>query len=166
MKARQFLASIVLLFAALGLQAGEPSRDAAPSAQEMELVKGVVVTGTIKQVVGSFATEGPQPGVGDTFRIDLADLPRERIALVRAPDAGGGGKDGAMPFRGALTFKRIRGDEKIRRAVVDVAASEASQDFRFQVLASDLKKGTKVLMFFYQSGYFIGGMAEAEGVVE
>ncbi|HEV7406605.1 MAG TPA: hypothetical protein VGO11_26880 [Chthoniobacteraceae bacterium] len=156
---------IVLFFAGQGLPADEPSGQPVPSAQEMELVKGVVVTGTIKKVVGSFATEGHQPGAGDTFRIDLANLPKEHIALVRAPDAAGG-KLGGMPFGGALAFQRIRFDEKHGRAVVDVAASEAASDFRFQVLAPSLKKGSKVLMLFYQSGYFIGGMAEAEGVVE
>ena len=52
-----------------------------PSAPAGEL-DGLVVHGTMKQIIGVFGTYG-HPAIGDTFELDLTNLPNEKIELTR-----------------------------------------------------------------------------------
>lgn len=54
-----------------------------PSAEDLALVKSFIVTGTVKQAIGSFNGEGNHLDPGASFEFDLSNLPKEKIQFTR-----------------------------------------------------------------------------------
>lgn len=142
-----------------------------PSAPAGEL-DGLVLHGTMKQIIGGFSTYGPtRPG--DTFEIDLTHLPKEKIDLTRPnfdPE-----KESrpyiALPSAPLIVEKvtvlpkNIGGS--IVRLTTDTAANRTGRHLIIQVTADGLKKGSEVRICFLESSPDrIYCMAEAEGVFE
>ena len=138
-----------------------------PTPDELALVKGYIVSGKLTKVIGEFSTYG-WPEIGDTFEIDLANLPSEKIQFKRPSRMG---DTTYMPFSAPLTIERLRRQQPVTepgRASINLSARDANQKFLIQVRADRLEDGSKVTIYFSNSGIgtFIGGMAEAEGVLK
>lgn len=139
------------------------------SPKDATLVEGLVVKGALTQVIGYFVTYG-RPSVGNTFEIDLSNLPKEKMEFTRnAEDRSGhsGPYPSYIPFSVPLMIERVRQEEPVAkpgRAVIHLSANDGGRKFLIQVQADSLEKGSKVRVLFYQDGGFIGSMAEAEGV--
>lgn len=129
--------------------------------ENADLVKGLTVTGTLRQVIGDFSSHG-RPKVGDTFEIDLDALPKEMIKL--APLKKGG--ISYTPFHAPMVLTLVRQVEEPtvpRRSVIELSAIDRHDKFVIRILAADLAKGSKVRVIFYHPADFLGSMAEAEG---
>lgn len=182
MKQIRLLSIFIYLFAVLAANAGDESpgkgKGAAASApattptnlENIAILKGLIVTGALTKVIGSFNTFG-RPSAGNTFEIDLTILPKEKIQFTRNPadpSAHAGPHPSYIPFLAPLIIEEVlrRPGTKDDHAVINLSARHASGKFLIQVLAESLEKGSKVRILFYQDVGFIGSMAEAEGVLK
>lgn len=141
-----------------------PNVDPATKVENVDLVKGLSVTGTLKQVIGSFGSHGI-PKLGDTFEINLDNLPQEKIKLAPVKI----GESSYMPFHAPMTVTRVQQVKKEsspRRTVIELSAIDRHDKFVIRILAEDLAKGSKVIVIFYHPADFLGSMAEAEGVLK
>jgi hypothetical protein len=141
------------------IQAADVDQEAA------ELLKGLTVTGSLTKVIGGFGSPG-RPEAGDTFEIEFDQLPREMLKLT-AP----GGKEAThyIPFAAPLRMVQVKQSEKAeepRRTAIHLSAADANRKFLVQVIAESPGKGSKVRVYFYEDGGFLGSMAEGEGVLK
>lgn len=162
------LLPLPLAFACLSFSASALAGERAPAEAE-DLVKGFVVTGTLKQVIGNFNSYGT-PGVGNTFTLDLANLPTERIQFTRQPEAGRPDSfPSYMPFSAPLHLEGVRREDPVTkpgRAAINLSTADAGPRFLVQIQADRLEKGSKVrVLFFVGALGFMGSMAEADGVL-
>lgn len=166
------LSASVALAAILGLGCAysqTPNVDPAPKVENADLVKGLTVTGTLKQVIGSFNSFGI-PNIGNTFEIDLSNLPKEKITFTRPKDSADSGLGPSyMPFHAPMSITRVQQVKKAtgpRRSVIELSAIDRHDKFVIRIMAEDLAKGSKVTVIFYHPHDFLGSMAEAEGVLK
>jgi hypothetical protein len=155
-----------LLTATIGA-AAEPTK--LPAADDVAYVKGFILRGMLKQFIGSFNTPG-HPNVGDTFEIDLANLPKNMINFSRAASDLAAYSDphtGYVPFSVPLTIEQVEksipahGSSLIRLSSVD-----AYSKFVIQVRARELVNGATATVFLYsESTGRILCLAEAVGVL-
>ncbi len=161
------LSAAVVCVAMLGFDfaySQTPNVDPVTKVENADLVKGLTVTGTLRQVIGDFSSHG-RPKIGDTFEINLDILPLEKIKLVPLKI----GESSYMPFHAPLTITRVKQVEEEsgpRRTVIELSAIDRHDKFVIRILAEDLAKGSKVRVIFYHPADFLGCMAEAEGVLK
>jgi hypothetical protein len=162
------LAAVLTLAALLGLATAQsPPRNVDPApkvVENVDLVKGLTVTGKLKQVIGHFSSHG-WPQIGDTFEIDLDNLPKEKITLV----PGRAGATSSMPFHAPMAITRVAQVKQMqgkRRTVIDLNAIDIHDKFVIRIIAEDLAKGSKVDITLDHPGDPLGSMAEAEGVIK
>ncbi len=141
----------------------------APSPEHMELVKGLVVAGTLKQVIGTFSSYGT-PSVGNTFELDLSKLPGEKLVFTRIPDASSNRSGPSyIPFSAPMAIEEVRRGSSVTgptRTAIHLSARDAHGKFLIQIITDGLEKGSKVRIGFYKEGGFLGSMAEGEGVLK
>ena len=148
-----------------------PEADPEDKAANADLVKGLIVTGTLKQAIGTFSSFGI-PSVGNTFEIDLTNLPKDKIVFTRPksdPLAQSGASPSYMPFHAPMSVTRVQQVKKEtgpRRTVIELSAIDRHDKFVIRIMAEDLAKGSKVIVIFYHPADVIGSMAEAEGVLK
>lgn len=162
------LSASVAIAAILGLSGAysqTPAVEPAAKVENVDLVKGLTVTGTLKQVIGDFSSHGT-PKIGDTFELNLDTLPKEKIQLTPLKK----GASSYMPFHAPVAITRVKQvKEKSgpRRAVIELSAIDDHSKFVIRIMAEDLAKGSKVRVIFYRpADQFLGSMAEAEGVLK
>lgn len=161
------LPALVVFAAILSLSAANseaPKTEPAAKVENADLVKGLAVKGTLKQVIGEFSSHGP-PAIGDTFEINLDDLPKEKITLVPLRK----GAVSYMPFHAPMALTRVKQVKKEtvpRRTVIELSAIDRDDKFAIRIVAEDLAKGSKVRVIFYHPADPLGSMAEAEGVLK
>lgn len=162
------LSASVAIAAILGLSGASgqtPDVEPAANVENVDFVKGLTVTGTLKQVIGDFSSHGT-PKIGDTFALDLGALPKEKIELTPSK------KDAVsyMPFHAPMAITRVKqakGRSGSHRTVIELSAIDDHSKFVIRIVAEDLAKGSKVRVIFYRpADLFLGSMAEAEGVLE
>ena len=162
------LSASVALAAILGpgwAHSQTPVVEPAAKVENVDLVKGLTVTGTLKQVIGDFSSHGT-PEIGDTFELNLDTLPKEKIQLTPLQK----GAISYMPFHAPMAITRVKQvTEKSgpRRAVIELSAIDDHGKIVIRIMAEDLAKGSKVRVIFYRpADQFLGSMAEAEGVLK
>lgn len=140
-----------------------------PSPEHLELVKGLVVAGTLKQVIGTFSSYGT-PSVGNTFELDLSKLPAEKLVFTRIPDdLSSRSGPSYIPFSAPMTIEQVRRGRAVTgpsRTAIQLSARDAHGKFLIQIITEGLEKGSKVRIGFYKEGGFLGSMAEGEGVLK
>lgn len=155
----------VVTILGLGWAYSQPANvDPAAKVENADLVKGLTVTGTLKQAIGDFSSHGI-PKVGDTFEINFDDLPKQKIELTPLKN----GETSYMPFHASLAVSRVKQVKKEtvpRRTVIELSAIDRHDKFVIRIMAEDLAKGGKVRVIFYHPADTIGSMAEAEGVLK
>jgi hypothetical protein len=158
--------SCFLLIATIGA-AAEPTKP--PAADDVAYVKGFILRGMLKQLIGSFSTFG-HPKVGDTFEIDLANLPKDRINFSRAASdtaANSGPRPAYVPFSVPLTIEQV--EKRIPAhgsSLIRLSSMDASRKFVIQVRVSELVNGATARVFLYEETYgTIQCLAEAVGVL-
>jgi hypothetical protein len=151
-----------LFLNSVALCAAGETQEASPD--KRELVQGLIVQGTLKQVIGHFNTHG-RPEIGDTLELEFDNLPQKMLKLK--PQKNG---SPYIPFSTPLLLTDVKQQsaklEPPRRAVIHLAAGDANSKFLIQIVAESLERGSKVRIYLYQDGGFIGSMAEAEGVLK
>jgi hypothetical protein len=143
----------------------EAEKEAAQTAAVVAQLKGLVVSASLKQSIGSFSSFGA-PAVGNSFEIDFDKLPTEKLTLTAAEPGHG---SHYIPFSGPLRIEYAKQGKKVTgpaRTVINLSAGTAGSMFRIQVLAEGLEKGSKVRVILYRDSGFAGSMAEGEGVVK
>ena len=122
------------------------------------------ISGTMKQIIGTFSTFG-HPHVGDTFELDVSELPKNKIQLVR-PDSEHASP--YIPLPSPLAVDRVQyvnvtpGFHHIR-----LLANDNTTKLVVQVNAQTLEKGQKITIYFYEEfDGNIGCMAEATGIIK
>jgi hypothetical protein len=140
---------------------------ATPHGENADL-SGLIVTGAMKQIIGTFSTYG-HPAVGDTFEIDLTNLPKEKIEFMRdSSKARSGNYPPYIPFSAPLNVERVdkrgKGDGT---SIILLSSRGSSSILLIQVRAEEMGKGSNVRIYFYQETYGrIICMAEADGVLK
>jgi hypothetical protein len=159
------LSSALLCASLLLTHAAQFAAEEAPDDSEARmLVKGLIVEATLQQVIGTFNTHG-RPQIRDKFAIEFDNLPQKMLKLIPAEKGG----SPYIAFSAPLVIERIKRSGKIeppRRAVIHLSASDAQGKFLIQIIAESLERGSKVRIFLYQEGGFVGSMAEADGVLK
>src|SRR5437899_12944613 len=99
---RSFITCLCLLGVTTGNTTGQsPPTTPLPTAENVALLKGLIVTGKLTEVTDTFNSFGI-PSVGNAFEINLSNLPKEKIEFTchapnsLIPDAS------YIPFKGAL----------------------------------------------------------------
>ena len=130
-------------------------------------VPKLVVAGTMKQMIGVFSTYG-HVAVGDTFEIDLSNLPKQKIAFMRPNFDASKDVSPFVPLLAPLTVEMVQENRSQTAAWIRLVASEhGTGKLVVQVRADALVKGGKAQILFYEESYGkIGAMGEAEGVLK
>ncbi len=144
-----------------------------PAARSGDL-DGLVVRGTMKQMIGYFGTESSDfVRVGDTFEIDLTNLPSGRIGFTRGDAVPAKSQlPPALPFSSRLVVKEVNNSKRSQggsdiRLSTDTPENRTGEKLVIQVRADELKKGFKATIYFYQEAFGrILCMAEAEGALQ
>ena len=134
---------------------------------------GFVVQGTMKQIIGAFSTNA-HVHVGDTFELDLANLPKEKIVFTRLHLDPKADTPPNVPFAGSgpLIVENVKGPLKLNgdyliRLSTDTSTKRTNSRLLIQVRADKLKKDSRATIYFYQDVFgSIICMAEAEGVLK
>ncbi|MCE9518804.1 MAG: hypothetical protein K8R87_04475, partial [Verrucomicrobia bacterium] len=140
-----------------------------PEAKNAHLVKGLIVTGVLKEIIGNFPTYGPVR-VGDAFEIDLSNLPKNKIELSRPHFDAKAHAPPYIPFSTPLLIEQVKepwGNAKsgFVSGSIRLSSIDASSRLIIQVGTKEFKKGEKVSMSLLQEIYgLINCMATAEGV--
>jgi hypothetical protein len=140
-----------------------------PTGENADLT-GLIVTGTMKQIIGSFSTYA-YPSIGEVFAIDLKNLPGEKIEFTRSPSdpvAHAGRNLPYVPFSAPLNIERVDKREKgDGTSIILLSSRGSSSTLLIQVRAEELEKGSKVRIYLYEEVYGrIICMAEAEGFLK
>jgi hypothetical protein len=137
--------------------AGEAVKAKEPVAN-LELVKNLRVSAMMKQIIGSFGPFSPVE-IGETFELDLGNLPLQIIKLSRS----------AVSIPGFLAIEQVTPVKKnYGWNVIRLSGANDSGKLVIQVNADTLEAGGKVRAYFYQTeadGKILC-MAEAEGVLK
>jgi hypothetical protein len=135
---------------------------------------GLVVRGTMKQMIGYFGTESSDfVQVGDSFEIDLTNLPVNRIDFTRGANVTARSRlPPAIPFSSRLVVKEVNDSQRSQggsdiRLSTDTPENRTGGKLVIQIRADELKQGFKASIYFYQEKAHgrILCMAEAEGVL-
>lgn len=128
---------------------------------------GFKVRGTMKQMIGTFGTYG-HPQVGDTFELDFAKLPSDKITLVRPNFDPNRDVKPYIPYQSPLRVADLElGDPKIGGTIIVLRSSASSHKFVVQLRARELKRDEPVRIYFYEEAHgHIQCMAEAAGTLE
>lgn len=129
------------------------------------LMQGYVIHAELKQSIGIFSSFGI-PKIGDTFTLDLAQLPKDMLKL-KTP--GNDARPSYIPFSSqprVVSVKQGPRDQKPRRTVIDLATPDAGREVRIRIMADGIEEGSKVRLQIYRPGDFIGSIAEAEGTLK
>ena len=137
-------------------------------------LNGLVVHGSITQVIGNFNTYGHiRPA--DTFEIDLTNLPKEKIDFIH-PSEPKRDFQPYVPFKGLLTVEKVEivakpGDPGWGKGCAIISLTTGKRDLEsliIEVWADELKKGSAARIYIYSGNRagIIGSMAEAEGVLK
>jgi len=149
---------------------GLANADTEPSAEDLALVKSLIVKGTVKQSIGSFNGESNRLQIGSTFELDLSNLPKEKIKFTLPPTnpEQRPSNGGYIPFDGPIEIVKVRKSENGRVGAY-LSANDSHGNLKIQIVA-DLPptKDSWVHVLFYREG--IGGfisssMAEAGGEI-
>ncbi len=152
--------------AATNAVAGETVGD--PKKSDLD---GLVVQGTMKQIIGVFSTYG-HVHIGDTFELEPTNLPKEMIKFTRPHFDPKKDVSPYVPFGGPLTVEKVEmGSKEIAGSVIRLTsegtANRTGGNLVIQVRVEELKSGSKAKIYFYEtSGGNIRCMAEAEGVLK
>lgn len=134
---------------------------------------GLVVRGTMKQMIGYFGTESSDfVQVGDSFEIDLTNLPVDRIDFTRGADVAAKSRlPPAIPFSSRLVVQKVNDSQRSQggsdiRLSTDTPENRTGGKLVIQIRADELKPGFQASIYFYQEAAGrILCMAEAEGVL-
>src|SRR5690242_20207620 len=83
-----------------GISSAEETQEAPP--HQRDLVQGLIVQGTLKQVIGTFNTHG-RPEIGDSLELEFDNLPQKMLKLKPA-------KNGTpyIPFSAPLIVTQVK----------------------------------------------------------
>ncbi len=131
-----------------------------------------IVTGTMKQIIGTFSTYG-HPKVGDTFEIDLANRPKDKITFADPPPVSAESARRTVPyipFSAPLNIERVdKRENGDGSSLILLSSRSSASTLLLQVRAHSglFTKGGPVTILLYQESYGrILCMAEAEGVLK
>lgn len=157
MKYASIAAVVAVFLPSLNLHGSEP----------FAALDGFKARGTMKQIIGTFSTYG-HPQVGDTFTLDFAKLPSEKINLVRPNFDPKRHVKPYIPYQNPLQIVDVeRGDPKIGGTVVVLRSTTSSHKFVVQLQSRELKRDEPVRIYFYEEAHgHIQCMAEATGTLE
>jgi hypothetical protein len=148
--------------------------DATPPVLENEdIVKNFIVQGTLKQIIGSFSTYG-HPRVGDSFEIDLSNLPRRNIKFARPqtePASEVTHSAPYIPFSAPLNIEsvnlRMKGDGASK---IFLSSRSETSMLRIQIWAASAEafgEGSKIRIIIAEEHFgTILGVAEVEGLLK
>lgn len=127
----------------------------------------------MKQIIGAFSDHG-DVHIGDSFELDLGNLPKEKIAFTRSDLNFETDTSPHVPLAdtGPLIVEKVKGPLKLHgdyliRLSTDTPTNRKNVRLIIQVRADKLKKDSKVTIYFCEDvlGSIIC-MAEAEGVIK
>jgi hypothetical protein len=149
---RRLIFALSAILCLLTAAARVPAQEVAvqPEVVDLEFVKGLAVSGTLTQSMGSFSTY-IWPAVGDTFEIDLANLPRESLRFKHPEDAK---ERPYIPIHGLFNIEQIERNQKNQGANrIHLAAIKDGHKLLLQITAPELVKGGKARMIIYSESY-------------
>ena len=129
-----------------------PAQEAAaqPEVSDLEFVKSLAASGTLTQSWGSFSTY-IWPAVGDTFEIDLGNLPREMLRFKHPEDVK---ERPYIPIHGLFNIEQIERNQKNQGASsIHLSAIKDGHKLLLQITAHELKSGGKARMIIYSESY-------------
>ncbi len=138
--------------------------------RELEILKGLTLKATVKQVIGKLSTFGtPRPE--DTFTIAFGDLPKEKLHFVPPLKPNEVPPSVYIPIPGdSLKVVKIKHGGKSGggrgKTVIHLSASSDSSNFRIQLVAESFEKGSEVRFWMRTDDGFAGSMADGVGVLE
>jgi hypothetical protein len=131
----------------------------------VELMQGYVIHAKLTQSIGMFSSFG-MPKVGDTFTLDLANLPKDMLKLKSGDEKS---RPSYIPFSAqpkVVSVKQGPRDNQPRRSVIDLATPDPAREVRIRIMTESVAVGSPVRLQIYRPGDFLGSMAEAEGTLK
>ncbi len=149
---------------------GNPAADTdKPSAEDLALARNFIVTGTVKQAIGSFSGHSFLH-IGATFELDLSNLPKEKLLFTLPPanPLQQPRNGGYIPFNAPMEIVKVKKSSGGRVGIY-MSASDSNGRFLIQIVA-DLppKPGSWCSVLFYREGgggFINSSMAEAGGEI-
>jgi hypothetical protein len=132
------------------------------------IVEGLMVTGTMKQIIGIFPSYG-QVGVGDMFELNLTHLAKDMIEFTRPHFDPNKQTRPYIPFSPPLVLEKATpsssGYGTIRLSATDTTGVRSK--LVILIYAREFRKDSNALIRIYEeSSGDVPCMAEAEGVLK